>query len=266
MKKAFFTVSVFLVLSLVFAASAPAGSSLQRIVKNRELAVGMTGTQPPMTATSKKGELMGMDVDISKAMAEALGVKLRFVTMPFAELLPALEAGKVDVVLSGMTMSGERNKRVAFVGPYVVTGKGILAVDERFAALRESTGLNTPEVTVAVLKGSTSHNFAEASMPKATLMPVGSYDEAIDLLLKGKVDVIVADFQFCALTAHRNQEKGLIAGKSPLSFEPLGIAMAEDTLLINWVGNFLNQFHGTGEMKKLNEKWLDIGSWIDELR
>ena len=41
--------------------------------------------------------------------------------------------------------------------------------------------------------------------------------------------------------------------------------MAEDTLLINWVENFLNQFHGTGEMKKLNEKWLDIGSWIDEL-
>lgn len=265
MKKVFFFVSLILSLSLMFAAGARAGSALQGIMKKGELAVGTTGTQPPMTATSKKGGLMGMDVDISRAMAEALGVKLSFVTMPFAELLPALEAGKVDMILSGMTITAQRNTRVAFAGPYLVAGKGILAVETRFIELKEAEGLNTPEVTVAVLKGSTSHHFAEASMSKAKLMPVASYDEAIDLLLKSKIDVIVADFQFCALTAYRNQAKGLIAGKSTLSFEPLGIAMPEDTLLINWVQNFLNQFQGTGELKKVKEKWLDIGSWIDDL-
>jgi polar amino acid transport system substrate-binding protein len=265
MKKVFILVSLFLALFLAFASGASAGSALQRIMKKGELAVGTTGTQPPLTATGKKGEIIGMDVDISRAMAEALRVKLKFVTMPFAELLPALEAGKIDMVLSGMTMTGERNKRVAFVGPYMVTGKGILAVEERFAALKEAKGLNTPEVTVAALKDSTSQKFAETSMSKAKLISVGSYDEAIDLLLKSRLDVIVADFQFCALTAYRHQDKGLIAGQSPLSFEPLGIAMTEDTLLINWVQNFLNQLHGTGEMKKINEKWLNIGSWIDEL-
>jgi ABC-type amino acid transport substrate-binding protein len=102
-------------------------------------------------------------------------------------------------------------------------------------------------------------------MSKAKLVLFGSYDEGIDLLLKNKVDVIVADFQFCALTAYRNPKKGLIAGKSPLSFEPLGIAMPEDVLLINWVQNFLIQFEGTGEMKKTGEKWLNPGSWIDDL-
>ena len=80
-----------------------------------------------------------------------------------------------------------------------------------------------------------------------------------------KIDVVVADIQFCALTAYRNQKKGLIAGQSALSFEPLGIAMAEDTLLINWVQNFMSQFRGTGELKKVNDKWFNIGSWIDEL-
>ena len=265
MKKTPIFVALFLVLSLTFAMSASAGSALDRIMKKGELAVGTSGTQPPMSATTKKGELIGMDIDISRAMADALGVKLKFVTMPFAELLPALEAGKVDMILSGMTMTAERNKKAAFVGPYLVTGKGIVAIEERFVALKEAKGLNTPEVKVGVLKGSTSQKFAEASMSKAKLMPFSSYDEAIDLLLKGKIDVMVADFQYCALTAYRNREKGLIAGQSPLSFEPLGIAMAEDTLLINWVQNFLNQFAGTGEMKKLNEKWLNIGSWIDEL-
>jgi polar amino acid transport system substrate-binding protein len=265
MKKRMFLVATFLVLSLTIVVGASAGSSMERITKKGELVVGTSGTQPPMSVTNKKGELIGMDVDIAKAMANALGVNVKFAQMPFAELIPALEAGKVDMVLSGMTITGERNKKVAFVGPYLVTGKGILAVVQRFAALKEAKGLDQPEVTVAALKDSTSQKFAETSLSKAKLVLVGSYDEAIDLLLKGKVDVIVADYQFCALTAYRNQKKGLIAGQSPLSFEPLGIAMPEDTLLINWTQNFLNTFQGTGELKKLNEKWLNIGAWVDEL-
>jgi polar amino acid transport system substrate-binding protein len=265
MKKLFFFVSVLFLLSLMVATGASAGSALDRIVKKGELAVGTSGTQPPMSATNKKGELMGMDVDISRAMAEAMGVKLKFVPIPFAELLPALEAGKVDMVLSGMTITAERNKRSAFVGPYIVTGKGILAVEERFAALKEAKGLDAPEVKVAALKDSTSQKFAEKSMAKAKLTLFGSYDEGIDLLLKGKIDVIVADFQYCALTAYRNQKKGLIAGRSPLTFEPLGIAMPEDTLLINWVENFLNEYQGTGELKKVGEKWLNPGEWVDDL-
>jgi polar amino acid transport system substrate-binding protein len=249
----------------VVSTGALAGSALEGILRKGELVIGTSGTQPPMSAVNKKGELIGMDIDISKAMTDALGVKLKFVRMPFAELLPALEAGKVDMVLSGMTITADRNKKVAFVGPYVVTGKGILAVLQRFAELKEAKGLDVPEVTVGALKDSTSQKFAETSMAKAKLVLVGSYDEAIDLLLKSKIDVIVADYQFCALTAYRQKSKGLIAGQSPLSFEPLGIAMPEDPLLINWVQNFLNQFHGTGEMKKLNEKWLSVGTWIDEL-
>jgi polar amino acid transport system substrate-binding protein len=247
------------------ATGASAGSALDRIVKKGELAVGTSGTQPPMSAVNKKGELMGMDIDLSKAMAEAMGVKVKFVPMPFAEILPALEAGKVDMVLSGMTMTLDRNKKAAFAGPYVVTGKGILAIEKRFAELKEAKGLDAPEVKVGALKDSTSLKFAQTSMPKAKLTAFGSYDEAIDLLLNGKIDVIVADYQFCALTAYRQSKKGLIAGQSPLTFEPLGIAMPEDALLINWVQNFLNQFHGTGEMKKLTEKWLNPGTWINDL-
>jgi polar amino acid transport system substrate-binding protein len=265
MKKLVCLVSLFLVVSLLFAVNALAGSTLERIAKKGELAVGTSGTQPPMSAVNKKGELMGMDVDISRAIADAMGVKLKFVQMPFAELLPALEAGKVDMILSGMTMTPERNKKVAFVGPYVVTGKGILAIEKRFTELKEAKGLDAPEVKVGALKDSTSQKFAETSMSKAKLTVFGSYDEAIDLLLKNKIDVIVADYQFCALTAYRNQKKGLIAGQSALTFEPLGIAMPEDTLLINWVQNFLNQFQGTGELKKVSEKWLNPGSWIDDL-
>jgi polar amino acid transport system substrate-binding protein len=265
MKKTLVFVVYLTVLSLMFAMPAFSGPVMDRIIKKGELVIGTSGAQPPMTALTKKGELIGLDVDIAKTMADALGVKIKFVSMPFANLLPALEANQVNMVLSGMTITPKRNQKVAFVGPYYVSGKGILAVAEKYAALQEATGLDTPEVTVAALKNSTSQKFAETLIPKAKLILTNSYEEAIDLLFKGKIDVVVADFYFCALSAYRYHDKGLIAGKSPLTFEPLGIAMTEDTLLINWVQNFLNILQGSGQLKKMSEKWLTGGSWVDEL-
>jgi polar amino acid transport system substrate-binding protein len=265
MKKTFVFVALLSAFSLMLAMAASAGPAMDRIMKKGELVVGTSGAQPPMTATTKKGEIIGLDADISRAMADAMGVKLKFVSMPFAKLLPALESDRVDMILSGMTITPKRNKKVAFVGPYYVSGKGILAVAEKYAALREAKGLDTPEVTVAALKNSTSQKFAETLISKAKLILTNSYEEAIDLLFKGKVDVVVADFYFCALTAYRYQDKGLIAGESPLTFEPLGIAMAEDTLLINWVQNFMISLQGSGKLKEMGKKWLKGGSWIDEL-
>ena len=169
------------------------------------------------------------------------------------------------MVLSGMTITQERNRSLAFVGPYYVSGKGILAVAEKFALLQEASGLNSPEVTAAALKDSTSKKFVETLMPKAKMITTDTYDQAIDLLLKGKVDVFVADLPYCALTAYRFREKGLIAGNSPLNFEPLGIAMREDTLLINWVQNFMIRLKGTSLLTELQKRWLDGGPWVEQL-
>ena len=265
MKKTFIFVALLSVLFLMFAMVASAGPAMDRIMKKGELVIGTSGAQPPMTATTKKGEIIGLDADISRAMADAMGVQVKFVLMPFAGLLAALEAGRVDMILSGMTITPKRNQKVAFVGPYYVSGKGILAVAEKYAALQRAKGLDTPEVTVAALKNSTSQKFAETLISKAKLILTNSYEEAIDLLLKGKIDVIVADYYFCALTAYRYEDKGLIAGASPLTYEPLGIAMTEDTLLINWVQNFMDILQGNGQLKEMGNKWLSGGSWMDEL-
>ena len=250
---------------LIHIPAADAGPVLDRILKKGELVVGLTGKQPPMNATTKQGALIGLDVDLAHAMADALGVDLKFDTMAFADLLPALVSGKIDVIISGMTATPARNKQIAFVGPYFVSGKGLLARAERYAALKSGDGLNAPAVTVAALKYSTSLAFAEELMPQAQFIPTDSYDEAIDLILAGKVDVLVADYPFCALAAYRYRDKGLAAGQSPLTFEPLGVAMPEDTLLINWMQNFLITLEGSGKLKKMHNKWMNGGTWINEL-
>ena len=157
--------------------------------------------------------------------------------MPFPTCVPALKKGKVDMVISSVTMTMTRNLDGAFVGPYYASGKGILTKKKNLAALQQTDGLNSETFTVAVLKDSTSQMFVEQSAGKAKLVLTESYDAAIGMLFVDKVDAVVADLPFCQFTAFRYQDKGLMAGESPLSFEPLGIAVREDALLINWREN-----------------------------
>jgi polar amino acid transport system substrate-binding protein len=265
MKKTVVLVVVSMLLLVGVVDTAVAGMAMNRILKKGELVVGITGTQPPLNITNKKGQIIGYDADIAKLIAGNLGVKVNFATMPFAELLPALRAGKVDMILSSMTITLERNRTVAFVGPYYVSGKGILTKTQTIGVLQQAEGLNKPDFKVAALKNSTSQAFVERAAPKAKLIPTQSYDEAVDMLLRDKVNAVVADYPFCAFASFRYQDKGLVAGQSKFTVEPLGIAIPEDALLINWLSNFLIMLEASGQMKNLTEKWFQDGSWIKEL-
>lgn len=265
MRKALFFAILATISISWFVGPASAGKAMDRILQKGELVVGMTGNQPPLSATTRDGKVIGLDADIAKAISSRMGVKLTISNMPFAELLPALEKGKVDMIISGMTMTLERNRNVAFVGPYYISGKGILTKAENIASLQQSDGMNNPDFRIAALKNSTSLDFAKKSSPKAQIVATESYDEAIEKLLGSKIDALIADFPFCAYAAFRYNDKGLVAGQAKLNFEPLGFAVPEDTLLINWLRNFMLMLEGSGQLKVLHNRWFTDGSWIKEL-
>ena len=128
--------------------SAPQSRSpvIDRIVDRGELVVGTMGKMPPLNMTTKDGNLIGLEVDLVKSMAAAMDVKYRFETMAFSDLLPALQAGKVDMVLSGMTITPDRNLKVAFVGPYFISGKAFLTKIKTIAQADEAADVNSDGV------------------------------------------------------------------------------------------------------------------------
>ena len=185
---------------------------------------------------------------------------------PFSEPLPALMAGTVDMVVSGMTITPQRTLKVAFVGPYFISGKGILAKKEKASSFGDENQLNNPQFTLAALKGSTSQLFVQGRIPKAKLITPGTLDEALRLLFEDKVDALVADIPYCVVTAFRYQDKGLAAGASPFTFEPLGVALPEnDPLLTNWVANILGALQASGDLGRLAESWFKDSSWLRQL-
>jgi polar amino acid transport system substrate-binding protein len=264
MKKAVSVAVLVLFMALMLGGIASAGTVLDGILKKGELVVGISGDQPPLNATAKDGKIIGLDADIAQAIAMSMSVKIRFAKMPFAELLPALQAGKVDMIVSGMTMTPDRNLKVAFIGPYLISGKGILTKFKSLELLKKD-GVNSEKFKVATLKGSTSQFVVEKAAPKAKLTLAASYDEALNLLFQDKVDAVIADYPYCAYVVARYPDKGLAVGESKLSFEPLGIAVREDALLLNGLENFIRMLAASGDLGALQDRWFKNAAWIKQL-
>jgi len=239
---------------------------VDRIVAKKELVVGTAASMPPLNMTTKDGQIIGMEMDIARFFANSIEVKLTLKPMPFNDLLPALEAGKVDMVLSGMTIIPARNLRVAFVGPYFASGKSILTKKANVESVDEIAKMNNPEKVLVALKGSTSQMFVEKLMPKAKLVLADDYGQAVAMVRNDKALVMVADYPICLVSVYRYPEAGLITLTKPISYEPLGIALPpNDPLLVNWVQNFLNALEKTGEMQLLVERWFKDTSWVSQL-
>ena len=239
---------------------------LDRISQKGVLVVGTAGSMPPFNMTTREGDVIGFEPDMAELMAQEMGVKLKFAVMPFYELLPALEAGKVDLILSQMTMTGKRNMKVAFVGPYSISGKSFVTKIKWIASVKEASQVNSPKTTVVALKGSTSEAFVKKNLPKAKFVEASNYDDAVEMVLKGKVDAMIADYPICVLTVLRNPDQGLISVITPLSYEPIGIALpGNDPLMVNWMENFLGTLGETGVLDLLKERWVNDNSWLKKL-
>ncbi len=247
-------------------ADAKSAPVLMRVKDRGHLVLGTSGSMPPMNMTTRDARVVGLDVDLARYMADAMGVKLRIKTMPFAELLDALESGKVDMVISNLTITPERNMRVAFAGPYLTSGKCLLSKEETLAAADEAEDINKPGTRLTALSGSTSAQFIQELVPNATLITAKDYDQAVKYVMEDEAQALVADYPICVVSLKRYPKAGFVSVFALLTYEPLGIALpANDPLFMNWVENFLQRLEDTGHLEQLQTKWLEDETWLLDL-
>ena len=246
------------------AAEAPV---LSRVLERKELRVGMSGDQPPLNAKSRSGTLIGFEVDVAGLLARAMRVELKIVQLPFPRLLPALEAGEVDILMSGVAITAERALKVKFAEPYVMSGKSIVTKSEDLADAQDASDLDLENTRLAALESSTSQSFAQAQLPKAKLILTQNYDEAIKLLIAGEVDAVVADMPICLLSLLRYPDQNFATLAAPLTIEPIGIALsADDSQLESLLDNYMSALQSTGALEQLRSKWFEDASWLPELQ
>jgi len=256
---------LLLVIVITIAVAVPGitQNTLSNIIKNGEIRIGMTGNQPPYSMKAKNGRLMGYEVDLAKILAESMGVKLTMVELPFSELMSALQNGKVDAIMSGITITPERNLKALFAGPYTLSGKSILTKSKVLAEISEAEEANLKMYKITCLKGSTSENFVRTFMPETEVIPVANYDAGVDMVLNDQADALVADFPICLVTLLRYQDKGLVTLDEPLTIEPIGMALPPgDSQFLNLVENYLYALELSGALELLDQIWFQDGQWL----
>ena len=239
---------------------------LERIVRTGTIRIGMSGGQAPFNVVAKNGELIGFEVDLAKMLGESLGVEVDFVRRPFPDLLTALGAGEVDIVMSDMSITAARSLEAVFVGPYMMSGKSILTNSGLLASAMRAEDLNRPNLTYAALRNSTSESFAQKNLPDAKIVTVENYDDAIAMVMKDEVDALVADMPACRLAVLRNPDSGLETLTAPLTVEPIGIAVpASELALQSLLENYVQAYEDSGILEMLRVEWLERGDWVDQL-
>lgn len=243
-----------------------AGTTIDRIQANNELVLGTPGDFPPFTAIADNGRLIGFDIDLAQNLAKSLEVKLTIKRIPFAKLPSALLKGEVDLILSGISMTPKRNMSIAFIGPYGNSGQTFFGTNSIINQINNPLELNNSNYHIAVLKGSTSNLTTAMHLPKTKITYSNTLDEAVFLLLNGKVDGIISDYPYCKLLEYRLKDHDFSLLPTILTKENLGIGIAgDDFLFINLIQNYLSIIQSQGVVEKMEQYWFQNNSWIKDL-
>jgi polar amino acid transport system substrate-binding protein len=222
--------------------------------KKPEFRVGMDLSYPPFETIDEKGQPAGISVEIAKALAEKLNLPLRIEAMPFVGLIPALQTGRVDCVISSMTATDERRKTVAFSEPYLTIGLAMLVNSK--STVKTLQDLDQPGKTVVVRPGTTAEIWARRYITQAQMLAVEKEGPAVLEVIQGKADAFIYDQMSVWQNAQKNPDTTR-AILEPIQTENWAIALRQnEPLLLEAVNEFLKEYRAQGGFNKLGEKYL----------
>ncbi|WP_421865853.1 transporter substrate-binding domain-containing protein [Motiliproteus sp.] len=241
-------------------------STLNEIVKRGELQVCMEAGYMPFEMRNKKGNIVGFDVDMAKAMAKAMKVKLDLRNTAWDGIIPALLTAKCDIIMSGMTVTAERNLKVNFANPYIVVGQTILVRPELADKITNYRDLNDPKYVVATKLGTTGDIATKKYIGKSNIRLFETESEGALEVVNGNADAFVYDLPFNAIYSSQNSDKVVHLDDS-FTYEPLGWAIRKgDPDFLNFLNNFLAQVKGDGTYDKIYNKWFASDEWLKSVQ
>ncbi len=235
-------------------------------VKRGTLRVGMDPTYMPFEMTNKRGEIIGFEVDLLKAMAKAMGVKLELVSTSYDGIIPALLTDKFDMIGSGMTLTQERNLRVNFSDPFIVVGQTLLIRKELQGKIQSYKDLNDAQYRITSKIGTTGEMVAKKLIAKSQYHGFDNEQEAVMDVVNGKADAFIYDAPYNVVAVNKAGAGKLVFLDQPFTFEPLAFGLKKgDYDSLNWINNWLNQIRHDGTYDRIHAKWFKKNDWLKEM-
>ncbi|HYF37364.1 MAG TPA: transporter substrate-binding domain-containing protein [Prosthecobacter sp.] len=164
---------------------------LSGCTRTRALVVGMDATYPPFEFIGTDGKINGVSVAIGEAIGKVAGRPIEFRHISFEGLIPALQSGQIDLIISSLTANEERRGSIDFSEPYVKNGLAILASKD--GPVHSAEDLNAEGRRVAVRLATTGEQWCRQSLPKATIVSLDNDTACVLEVRNGTVDAWVYD-------------------------------------------------------------------------
>ncbi len=261
-------------------------STLEGILRRGELRVGLEVGYMPFEMIDKRSGLrqralrpgderhrgqqvsiIGFDVDIGREMAKALGVKFVPVNTLWTSIIPALTVGRFDIIISGMSVTEQRQQRVDFADPYMTIGQTVLLHKKHEGVVRTYEDLNDPAYTVTSKPGTTGEAAVVTLLPEATYQPFNTEIEAAMAVLVGEADAFVYDLPYHAVFFAMHGADKLVFLDEPFTTESLAWAIRKgDPDFLNWLNGFLREIKEDGRYQRIYERWFKSTDWFGHVR
>ena len=236
-----------------------AGDQLSNIQSSGKLIVALEGAWQPWSFHDESDTLVGYDVEVSRAIAEKLGVEPEYVESDWDSLFAGLDAGRYDMVCNGVEVTEERAKTYAFTTPYGY-------IHTALAVRKDNTDITSFED----LKGKTTANSLASTYMElaesygATVQGIDTLEETIQLLTAGRIDATLnADVSFYDyLNVHPDADFKLVAQTAEASHVAIPVLKSEDTAYLDALNTAIEELRADGTLKTLSEKYFgqDISS------
>lgn len=234
------------------------GAKLDAITARGVLRVGMTGDYAPFAFLDlESGDWAGLDVDMSRAMAQALGVKLEIVKTSWPTLMPDLMADKFDMAAGGVTISLDRQKAAFFSTPIIEDGKIPITRCENMSRLSTLAQIDQPGVRVMTPPGGTNETFDRTHLSKATIILMSDNQRMFEDLVAGHGDVVITDASETMLQHKIHPELCPVHPDHPFNFTEKAYMLPRDVALQQWVDAFLHLQSKSGTLQTTIQHWLN---------
>ncbi|WP_297921920.1 amino acid ABC transporter substrate-binding protein [uncultured Campylobacter sp.] len=223
-----------------------------KTLREGTLKVATEGTFSPFSYYNDKNELVGYDVDVARAVAEKLGLKIEFLTAPWDAMLAAFDAGKADAVFNQVSITDERKKKYEYSVPYTVVYGAIIVHKD-----------NNDIKSFEDLKGkknadSATSNWAQvAKKYGAQNVTVDSFAKSMELLIARRVDTVVRDNTvFYDFLKQRPNAPIKIAAKLKDADYSAAIVQKGNKELADQISKALNELKAEGKLKEISLKYF----------
>ena len=210
-------------------------------------------------AFKQEGKLLGIEVDNAREIANILGRKLEFVEMPQSDYITALNERRVDVVMSGYSITPEREAQVSFTRSFMQVGQMAIVLAERAGQFAYPRALYKSGVAMGAEPGTTGERFIKENFPAASLTSYPTPEAAFAALRNRELDVFIHDAPTSWNLATTRDNQDLLSLYRPLTREQMAWAVRRDnTRLLNDLNEALAELENNGRLSAIQNYWIPV--------